>query len=149
MDIAQAGARLSAEQTAQLALALRETDGRRAAWSATSAEMWQHDLWLDMTRRVPDEYVTTPANLLAWNSWRRGNTALAWAALSRAYTATPDNPLSILIATVLTSPVNPATLPWPLPANVDPSVLLTLLTPAAPDPGTPGPQLPTPQPGQS
>jgi hypothetical protein len=72
-----------------------------------------------MTRRVPEEYVATPANLVAWNAWRSSEPALAWAALVRAAHALPENTLSTLIATVLTAPIQPATLPWPLPEDAD------------------------------
>jgi uncharacterized protein DUF4192 len=119
LDIASAGDQLSDEQVAYLAVALKDHGGRGAAWLATTGETWQHDLWLDMTRRVPEHCVAAPANLVAWNAWRRSEPALAWAALSKALQALPDNTMSHLIGAVLTSGVNPATLPWPLPDGTD------------------------------
>lgn len=113
LRIASAGERLSDEQAALLVVAL-SNDGRSAAWQATTGEVWQRDLWLDMTRRVPPNCVATPANLAAWSAWRRNEPALAWAALSQAVQAEPDNTLSYLIGLVLSSGINPATLPWPL-----------------------------------
>ncbi|WP_285689963.1 DUF4192 domain-containing protein [Actinoplanes sp. NBRC 103695] len=119
LDIASAGGRLSDEQAARLAVALIDDDGRSTAWRATTGEDWQHDLWLDMARRVPCDYVATPANLAAWSAWRRREPALAGAALSHAVHAEPDNTMSHLIDVVLTSGINPATLPWPLKDGSD------------------------------
>ncbi|WP_436528319.1 DUF4192 domain-containing protein [Actinoplanes sp. HUAS TT8] len=117
MAIARAGDRLTDEQAAYLAVALSTADGRTAAWRATTDQQWQHDLWRDLVRRIPDAYATTPANLLAWNAWRRRESLLAWTALTKAATAAPDNTLSVLIATILTTPLKPEQLPWPLPEN--------------------------------
>ncbi|MEU8662687.1 DUF4192 domain-containing protein [Actinoplanes philippinensis] len=124
MAIAEAGNRLTDEQVAHLTVALHGADGRTAAWLATTDQQWQHDLWRDLIRRVPDEYLVTPANLLAWASWRRGESALAWTALVKAATAAPDNTLSRLIATLLTTPIDPQKLPWPLPEGFNPDHLL-------------------------
>lgn len=118
LAIARAGDRLTDQQVADLAVALTAADGRSAAWRATTDQQWQHELWRDLTRRVPDAYVTTPANLLAWNAWRRHESLLAWAALTRAATASPNNSLSVLIATILTTPLKPEKLPWPLPETI-------------------------------
>lgn len=115
LNIASTGGQLSDEQAARLALALQDNDGRSAAWLATTGETWQHELWLDLVRRVPEHCVAAPANLVAWNAWRRSEPALAWAALSKAEQALPDNTMSHLIGVVLTAGINPETLPWPLP----------------------------------
>ncbi len=125
LDIASAGDQLSDEQAAHLAVALQDHDGRSAAWLATTGETWQHDLWLDLLRRVPEHCVAAPANLVAWNAWRRSEPALAWAALSKAAQALPDNTMSQLIGVVLTAGINPETLPWPLPEGVDLGDLLS------------------------
>ena len=119
LDIASTGDRLSDEQAAYLAVALQDNNGRSAAWVATTGETWQHNLWLDLVRRVPEHCVAAPANLVAWNAWRRREPALAWAALSKAVHALPDNTMSHLIGAVLTAGINPATLPWPLPEGTD------------------------------
>jgi hypothetical protein len=119
LDIASAGEQLSDEQAARLAMALSDNDGRSAAWRATTGESWQYDLWLDLARRVPERYAAAPANLAAWNAWRRSEPALAWAALSKAVQGEPDNTMSFLIGLVLTSGIDPATLPWPLPDGTD------------------------------
>ena len=63
--------------------------------------------------------MAAPANLIAWNAWRRGEPALAWAALTKAVQALPDNTMSQLIGAVLTAGISPATLPWPLPDGTD------------------------------
>ena len=119
LDIAAAGGQLSDEQVAYLAVALVDNGGRCAAWLATTGETWQHDMWLDTARRVPEHCVAAPANLVAWSAWRRSEPALARAALSKAVQAQPDNTMSQLIGVVLTSGINPATLPWPLPDGTD------------------------------
>ncbi|MFI1996748.1 DUF4192 domain-containing protein [Actinoplanes sp. NPDC020271] len=124
MTSAEAGTPLSDEQAARLAVALTTTHGRTAAWEATTGTAWQGQLWLDLTRRVPEQYAATPANLLAWTSWRRGEPALARTALDKAAAAMPDNTLSNLIGVLLDSPINPATLPWPLPEDFDPQRLI-------------------------
>ncbi|MBM2623415.1 DUF4192 domain-containing protein [Actinoplanes sp. LDG1-06] len=120
LDIAAAGGNLSDEQVALLATALLANAGRSTAWQASTDEPWQQDLWLNMVRRVPENFVATPANLVAWVSWRRGQPALASAALSKAVEAMPDNTLSHLIGKVLATGLDPQTLPWPLPNSTDP-----------------------------
>ncbi|MEU4243087.1 DUF4192 domain-containing protein [Actinoplanes sp. NPDC026619] len=65
LDIASAGDQLNDEQAAYLVVALQDNDGRGAAWAATTGETWQHDLWLDLIRRVPEHCVAAPANLVA------------------------------------------------------------------------------------
>jgi hypothetical protein len=124
MASADTGGRLSDEQAARLALALSTTAGRIAAWQATIGTPWQGQLWLDLTRRVPEQYVTTPANLLAWTAWLRSEPALARAAVTTASTATPGNTMSNLIGVLLSSPINPDTLPWPLPEGFGPQHLI-------------------------
>ncbi|WIN00037.1 DUF4192 domain-containing protein [Actinoplanes oblitus] len=124
MACAETAERLSDDQVALLAVALTTVDGRTAAWEATTGTAWQGALWLDLTRRVPEQYVATPANLLAWTSWRRGEPALARTALDTAATAMPGNTLSNLIGVLLNSPINPDTLPWPLPEDFDPRHLI-------------------------
>ncbi|GAA2471082.1 hypothetical protein Ahu01nite_079410 [Winogradskya humida] len=119
LEHASAGERLSDEQAAYLAVALSNNEGRSTAWEATTGEIWQQDLWLDLARRVPEHCVAVPANLLAWSAWRRSEPALAWAALSKAIHAMPDNAMSHLIGILLASGINPATLPWPLPDGTD------------------------------
>jgi hypothetical protein len=99
MDQAQGGERLTDRQVAHLAAILTVRPLRDAAWLATTDHMWQRDLWLDVTRRVPDAYVTAPASLAAWCTWLRGEETLALAATSRTLKVDPKHTLALLIVT--------------------------------------------------
>jgi hypothetical protein len=97
MDQAKGGERLTDGQVAHLAIILTARPIRDAAWLATTDHMWQRDLWLDVTRRVPGAYVTAPATLAAWCTWLRGEETLALAATSRALKVDPKHTLALLI----------------------------------------------------
>lgn len=97
MDLARDAHRLTDEQAARLATALEHRTIRDDAWLATSTDMWQRDLWLDITRRVPNRFVTAPASLAAWCAWQRGEEALAMAAARLALSVTPDYQMARLI----------------------------------------------------
>ncbi|MDP9792602.1 hypothetical protein J2S43_001114 [Catenuloplanes nepalensis] len=97
LDRAETGIRLSDGQVAGLAQALMLPPVRDLAWQATSGLMWQRNLWLDVTRRVPDQYVAAPAALAAWCCWLRGESTLARAAAQRAVAAYPCYTLALLI----------------------------------------------------
>ncbi len=98
---AKKGQRLTPEQLARLALALTHRDALQTAWDAVCACMWQRDLWLDVTRRVPDRYVTGPATLAAWCAWRRNEHALATVACKRAIHQGPGDRLTRLVTSVV------------------------------------------------
>ncbi|WP_045740286.1 DUF4192 domain-containing protein [Actinoplanes rectilineatus] len=98
---AKKGQRLTAEQLAPLALTLTHRDTLETAWGAVCACMWQRDLWLDVTRRVPDRYVAGPATLAAWCAWRRDEHALATVACKRAVHQGPGDRLTRLVASVV------------------------------------------------
>ena len=93
--------RLTAGQLAPLALALMHRDTLETAWGAVCACMWQRDLWLDVTRRVPDRYVAGPATLAAWCAWRRDEHALATAACKLAVREGPGDRLTRLVTSVV------------------------------------------------
>lgn len=101
MDLAEQGQRLTAAEVARLVILLTDVVVRDAAWQATRDVMWQRDLWLDVTRRTPPEFVAAPASLAAWCAWQRGEHALAAAAVRRALTAQPGYLLARLIAQAL------------------------------------------------
>ncbi|MFK3983090.1 DUF4192 domain-containing protein [Micromonospora sp. NPDC050397] len=101
MDLAGDGVRLTAAQVAELGVLLRDKRLRARAWKATSGRMWQRDLWLDMTRRMPDAYVTGPGSLAAWCAWMRGEEAIAHAAVRRVLMVNPVDRLTLLIAAAL------------------------------------------------
>ena len=98
---AKRGHRLSTAELAPFAVALANRDAQLAAWHAVWACMWQRDLWLDVTRRVPDRYVTGPATLAAWCAWRRGEHALAAVALEQATHGGPGDRLTRLVTSVV------------------------------------------------
>jgi hypothetical protein len=105
--------RLTAEQTAQVAVALTHRDPQATAWRSCCGCMWQRDLWLDLTRRVPERYVTGPATLAAWCAWRRGEHVLAGIALQRARQVQPDDPLTRLVGQILGAHVPAHRIEWP------------------------------------
>lgn len=98
---ARRGQRLTTGQLAPLALALTHRDILETAWRGVCACMWQRDLWLDVTRRVPDRYACGPATLAAWCAWRRGEHALATMACKRAVREGPGSPLTRLVTSVV------------------------------------------------
>lgn len=101
LTAAKRGQRLTAGQLAPLALALTHRDILETAWDAVCGCMWQRDLWLDVTRRVPDRYVCGPATLAAWCAWRRDEHALATVACKRAVREGPGHRLTRLVTSVV------------------------------------------------
>ncbi|WP_344515786.1 DUF4192 family protein [Dactylosporangium maewongense] len=119
--------RLTDGEAARMALLLRRVPVRDAAWQRTDQEMWQRNLWLDLTRRVPDQYVAAPAALAAWCAWRRGEPTLALAAARRAAAVDPTGTIIQVVVAAIRSRRKPTDLipVWPLPlagrAAADPS----------------------------
>lgn len=101
LSTAKHSQRLTAGLLAPLALALTDHDILETAWGAVCACMWQRDLWLDVTRRVPDRYACGPATLAAWCAWRRGEHALATVACRRAVREGPGPRLTRLVTSVV------------------------------------------------
>jgi hypothetical protein len=124
MGLAEQGIRLDDEQIAALAVALRAGPERELAWRATDGEMWQRDLWLDVTRRVPDSHVNRPAALAAWCAWRRGEGTLALAAVCRIQRHQGLDLLAQLSLMLVREHVDPRQFPWPLPAGASLADLL-------------------------
>ncbi|MET8530239.1 DUF4192 domain-containing protein [Micromonospora sp. NPDC005172] len=98
LDRARNSHRLTVEQAARMAILLTDQQNRDTVWRATSGAMWERDLWLDLTRRVPGEYVTAPAGLAAWCAWRLGDETLALAAARRALIVDPQDRISRIVA---------------------------------------------------
>jgi hypothetical protein len=113
--------RLSDIDAARLAILLRRQPIRDAAWRATGAEMWQRNLWLDLTRRIPGRDVATPAALAAWCAWMRGEGALARAAARRAAAVNPNHGIARIVTTALDAGISPtdAVPAWPLLPDED------------------------------
>jgi hypothetical protein len=114
MDLAGDGIRLTTAQAAELGVLLRDKRIRERAWKATSRQMWQRDLWLDMTRRMPDAYVTGPGSLAAWCAWMRGEDTIAHAAARRVLKVNAADRLTLLIAAALDAHIPADTIgAWP------------------------------------
>ena len=104
LDQAALDVGLSDEQVARLLVMLPDRRVREAVWlAATSDRVWQRDLWLDITRRVPDDHAAAPAFLAAWCAWLRGEDPLAHAAARRALAADPAAQMpKVIIASIQT-----------------------------------------------
>ncbi|WIN00031.1 DUF4192 family protein [Actinoplanes oblitus] len=122
MGQARSGQSLTADEVAQLTVALRERGLLIEAWRHTGDALWQRDLWLDALRRTPGGDATAAAALTAWSAWRRGEDALAGAAHERARALAPRNGLINLIGWLLGARIPAHRVPW----------LLTDSTAAAP-----------------
>jgi len=107
--------RLTDDEAARLALLLRRRSVRQVAWLRTAGQMWQRNLWLDLTRRIPEPYVAAPAALAAWCCWRRGEGTLALAAARRSAAVDPENLITTIVVTAILSKLGPADLipVWP------------------------------------
>jgi hypothetical protein len=103
----RSGGRLTDDEVAWLGMVLVETKIRDYAWMRTAGEDWRIELWTDVTRRVDPLYVPAPAALLGFAAWRRGQGALANAALDRALSAVPYYPMALLIGQILQEGVPP------------------------------------------
>jgi hypothetical protein len=114
---AEAGQRLTDRQAAELAQALTYEPVMATAWQKADKQPWQADLWLDMTRRLPDSHVAPVANLAAWCAWRRGSEELAFAAWERAVLAGPATGMSTLIGALLVHRLPASQVAWPRPAD--------------------------------
>ena len=117
MRQAAQGNRLTDDQVADLVVRLRRPSTRIMAWLASDGQMWQRDLWFDVTRRAPDAYVSTPANLAAWCAWRQGTTVLAEAALNRAAHVDPNNVMTQTISRLVQAHASPHDIAWPPPVE--------------------------------
>ncbi|GAA4259874.1 DUF4192 domain-containing protein [Dactylosporangium darangshiense] len=100
--------RLTDLEAARLALLLRRRPVREAAWLKTTDHMWQRNLWLDLTRRIPEPYVAAPAALAAWCCWMRGEGPLALAAARRTAAVDPQNFITTVVVAAIQSKLRPA-----------------------------------------
>jgi hypothetical protein len=111
----RAGARLTDDEVAWLAVLLVHLPVRDYAWERTGAEEWHVALWTDVVRRVEPSYLPAPACLLAFAAWRAGHGALASVAVERARAQDPDYPMAVLLEDVLRYALPPASIDadWP------------------------------------
>ncbi|MFT3872008.1 MAG: DUF4192 family protein [Nocardioides sp.] len=87
------GVRLSDADAARLLVAVESTPTRDR-------------LWLDMTKRAPDDVRAAPASLLGFASWLGGHGALAWCALDQVPEGKPYA-LANLVAAAVQSAMHP------------------------------------------
>jgi hypothetical protein len=106
----QVGRQLGDEHAALMTVLLALDTIRDLAARRTTGEVWQLQLWTDLTRRADPDFATTPATLLALAAIQAGNGALADVALRRAMDADPDNRLAHLLAHALAAHVDPGTI---------------------------------------
>ncbi|MBO3736668.1 DUF4192 domain-containing protein [Actinoplanes flavus] len=119
MAPAQTGERLTADQVARLCLALHDKDRLTAAWHQTSGRLWQRELWLDVTRRAPQQHVVAPASLAAWSAWRCGQDALAEAALDRANKVDPADGFARIVSLIVGAHLPAHRVRWPVAQSLD------------------------------
>jgi hypothetical protein len=79
------GARLSDADAARLLIAVQTTSTRDAVWRHITREASRDHqaLWVDLTRRAPDQVRAPAASLAAFSSWLAGDGAKAWCALDQ------------------------------------------------------------------
>jgi len=120
------GDRPEADDVARLVVAVLDLELRDVVWThMTHANARAHlELWSDIVRRTPDDFLAAPATLLAFAAWLTGQGALAWCALDRVHKVDPDYSLADLVAGALTAAMPPSC--WtPIPVGSHP-----LLNPA-------------------
>lgn len=99
----RAAGTLSMTEMAELIVHLISPDVRDRAGCAITGEDWELAMWRDVTRHADRALVASPAALLAFTAWRRGEGALAGLAVERALNADPSCRLAQLMAQALTS----------------------------------------------
>jgi hypothetical protein len=82
------GTRLTDRDAARLLVAVQTTSTRDALWEEMTLEnsAAHQSLWVDMTRRAPDEVRAPAASMAAFASWLSGDGAKAWCALDEVPT---------------------------------------------------------------
>jgi hypothetical protein len=113
---ARRGDRLDDDEVAWLSLVLQDTDVRDHAWRCTDREVWQLELWLDLTRRAEPQLAAPVAALLGWCAWRQGDGAMAMVAAARAQRLDPAQRLAQFVVDLLDRASPPSTVQkWPVP----------------------------------
>jgi len=96
------GTRLTDNDAARLLVAVQTTSTRDALWEEMNFEsaVTHQSLWVDMTRRAPDEVRAPAATMAAFASWLNGDGAKAWCALDQVPTD-QNYPMAALVAEAL------------------------------------------------
>lgn len=102
------GRRLGDPDAARLLVALETIATRDALWEDMSRENTSSHIavWIDLTRRAPDEVRAAPAALLGFASWLKGDGARAWCALDQVPADRPY-PLPAIVASALQHGLHP------------------------------------------
>ena len=105
------GSRPDAETVARLLTGMRDLAVRDAAWLTMSrADATAHvELWRDIVRRTPTQWLAAPATILGFAAWLAGQGALAWCAVDRGREADPAYHLAKMLAETLTAAIPPST----------------------------------------
>ncbi|MEV6527150.1 DUF4192 domain-containing protein [Longispora sp. NPDC051575] len=94
LDGAADGLTLTDDQAARIAVLLTDHAARDLALHGVSDARWQRDLWLHLTRRLPDAYLRPAGILAALCAWTRDETALALAVAHRVHQVFPADPIA-------------------------------------------------------
>ena len=149
------GARLSDADAARLLVAVQTTSTRDALWGQMDRDGSRacQALWVDMTRRAPDQVRAPAASLAAFSSWLAGDGAKAWCALDEVPDDKPYSMAAIvagaleaalppsewkdhqLALAALTSELDESFVPRPVPTSQRHAA-----TPGRPSPGPPTPR---------
>jgi hypothetical protein len=97
------------DYAAALILSMMDLRVRDDAWARMDPEYRQahQQLWTDLTRRAPTQYVAPVASLLAYVAWQEGDGALANVALDRALAADPEYMMALLLRDIISAGVPP------------------------------------------
>lgn len=103
------GARLSDVDAARLLVAVQTTSTRDALWGQMTRETSRDHqaLWIDLTRRAPDQVRAPAASLAAFSSWLAGDGAKAWCALDQVPVDQPYS-MAAIVAGVLEAALSPS-----------------------------------------
>ena len=103
------GARLTDHDAARLLVAVQTTSTRDALWEELTPEnaTTHQSLWVDLTRRAPDEVRAPAASMAAFASWLGGDGAKAWCALDEV-PADQNYPMAAILAETLRAGLPPS-----------------------------------------
>lgn len=103
------GTRLTDHDAARLLVAVQTTSTRDALWEEMTLEnsAAHQSLWVDMTRRAPDEVRAPAASMAAFASWLSGDGAKAWCALDEVPTD-QNYPMAAIVAGALDGALPPS-----------------------------------------
>ncbi len=106
-ELRDGGTRLNDHDAARLLVAVQITSTRDALWEEMTLERSaaHQSLWVDMTRRAPDEIRAPAASMAAFASWLSG--AKAWCALDEVPTD-QNYPMAAIVAGTLDGALPPS-----------------------------------------